>query len=133
MPGTWKLASLMIGAVILSRAASGAIACEASVHYAFGQPIDIEGVLKSKTGQHDAQGPFKVIYLELDEAVCVDPGEDAAGTENPVQRIQIAGDALKPKMPVGSRVKAKGNLFPAHTQWHVEPVLIDATLIEPEK
>lgn len=133
MPGNWKLSSLVIGAFLLLTAASAAAACDAPVHLTFGEPVEIEGVLKTKTGQHEAQGPFKVVYVELDQGVCVDPSEDDAGTESPITRIQVAGDALTADMPVGSRVKAKGSLFPAHTMWHVEPILIDATEVQSAK
>ena len=40
--------------------------------------------------------------------------------------MQIAGEASNKKLPVGSQVSVEGTLFPAHTMWHVEQVLIDA-------
>lgn len=130
MPGRRTLVSLVIAAANLSIVAGAARACDAPVHLAYEEPVEIEGVLRETTGHHDAQGDFKVIYLELDQGICVDPSEDGSGTESPITRIQIAGDALTTDMPVGSRVRAKGSLFPAHTQWHVEPVLIDAAEIQ---
>lgn len=125
--------TLAIAATALAMTSAAGQACESGVHLAYGQPVEIEGQLKSKTGQHEAQGPFKALYLQLDEAVCVDPSEGDAGTETPISRIQIAGDALTANLPTGSRVKATGTLFPAHTMWHVEPVLLDASRIAPAK
>ncbi len=75
-------------------------ACEAAVHYTFNEPVEIEGVLKSGIGHHEAQGEFFYSYLVLDQPVCVDaPKEGADGdfgtaaTEKPVDRIQVGGEA----------------------------------------
>jgi hypothetical protein len=69
--------------------------------------------------------------------VCVDApkggGDDDfgnIGTDNPVERIQMAGEASQQELPVGERVKVKGTLFGAHTMWHVEEVLIDASSVD---
>jgi hypothetical protein len=120
-------AGLVTGAV-------AARACEAAVHYTFNEPVEIEGVLKSGIGHHEAQGEFFYSYLVLDQPVCVDaPKEGADGdfsaapTEKPVGRIQVGGEASQRDLPAdGARVTVKGTLFGAHTAWHVEPVLIDA-------
>ena len=94
-------------------------------------------LLKSGTGHHEAQGDFSYTYLVLDKGVCVDAPKDGGdddfgntGTENPVERIQIAGEASQQALPIGERVKVKGTLFGAHTMWHVEEVLIDAPSVE---
>jgi len=112
-------------------------ACQAPVHLTYNEPIELEGVLKSGTGHHEAQGEFSFVYLALEQGICVDApkgrGNDdlnESGTEQPVDRIQIAGDAIMSELPIGEPVMAKGSLFAAHTMWHVEPVLLDATSIE---
>jgi hypothetical protein len=105
------------------------LACEAATHLAYNQPVELEGTLKTGKGQHDAQGPFDYTYLALDKPICVDAAKDDEfneSTESPVERIQIAGDAISKDLPIGSRATVKGTLFGAHTMWHVEPVLIDA-------
>ena len=42
----------------------------------------------------------------------------------------MAGEASQQELPVGERVKVKGTLFGAHTMWHVEEVLIDASSVD---
>jgi hypothetical protein len=94
-------------------------------------------VLKSGTGHHDAQGDYTYLYLALDEPICVDApkdaGDDDDATDAPVDRIQIAGDAIHGAPPLGERMRIKGTLFPAHAMWHADAVLIDATTAEPTK
>ncbi len=43
----------------------------------------------------------------------------------------MAGEAMRRRelLDVGKRVTVKGTLFGAHTMWHVEDVLIDATSV----
>jgi hypothetical protein len=87
-------------------------------------------VLKSGTGQHEAQGSFKYSYVELDAPVCVDSdrnNEFEQATETPVKRVQLAGEEAGKDLPLEKRVTIKGTLFGAHTMWHVEDVLIDAS------
>lgn len=120
--------------------AGDAHACEAAVHLTYNVPVEIEGVLKSGIGHHDAQGEFFYTYLVLDQPICVDPptggGDDDfgnTGTEKPVDRIQVGGEASQRDLPEeGARVIVKGLLFGAHTAWHVEPVLIDAESVLPK-
>jgi hypothetical protein len=47
-----------------------------------------------------------------------------------VTRVQIAGEASTQQLPIGKRVSVEGTLFSAHTMWHVEQVLIDASGVE---
>lgn len=110
------------------------LACEAATHLTYNQSVELEGTLKSGKGQHEAQGPFTYVYLALDKPLCVDAPKDgtdefAEGTENPVERIQIAGEAGSKELPIGSRATVKGTLFAAHTMWHAEDVLIDASSV----
>ena len=98
--------------------------------------LTLEGTLKAGKGEHDAQGPFAYVYLELDRPVCVDAPPAAAGDEDAaesigeaVTRVQIAGEASNQQLPIGKRVSVEGTLFPAHTMWHAEPVLIDAAAV----
>jgi len=133
------LLALALTGVGLVGVAVAARACEAAVHYTYDEPIEIEGVLKSGTGHHEAQGDFSYNYVALDKGVCVDApkggGDDDfgnTGTENPVERIQMAGEASQQELPIGERVKVKGKLYGAHTMWHVEEVLIDAESITPK-
>ncbi len=111
------------------------LACDAATHLTYNQPVELEGMLKSGKGQHETQGPFTYVYLALDRPVCVDAPKDgtdefAESTENPIERVQIAGDAGSKELPIGSRATVKGTLFAAHTMWHVEPVLIDADNVQ---
>jgi hypothetical protein len=129
--------ALAMGAVALTAGSVSAQACNADIHYTYNEPVEIEGVLKSGTGHHEAQGDFTYTYLVLDKGVCVDAPKDGGdddfgntGTENPVERIQIGGEASQQVLPIGERVKVKGTLFGAHTVWHVEEVLIDAPSVE---
>jgi hypothetical protein len=132
------------GLVVLALAITGTIvgpvaseACDAAIHYSYNDPVEIEGVLKSATGHHEAQGDFNYTYLALDKPICVDAPKEGGdddfgntGTDNPVERIQMAGEASQQELPMGERVKVKGTLFGAHTMWHVEEVLIDASSVE---
>jgi hypothetical protein len=129
--------ALAMGAAALAAVSVAAQACNADVHYTYNEPVEIEGVLKSGTGHHEAQGDFTYTYLVLDKGVCVDAPKDGGdddfgntGTENPVERIQIGGEASQQVLPIGERVMVKGTLFGAHTAWHVEEVLIDAPSVE---
>ena len=110
-----------------------ALACEGHLRLQFDKPVSLQGVLQSGTGNHEAQGTFSYVYLSLDKPICVDaapatPGDEDApqSVETPVTRVQIAGEAVNAQLPIGKRVEVEGTLFPAHTAWHVEDVLIDA-------
>jgi hypothetical protein len=124
--------------VFAAMACSGSVtwaraACEAATHLAYDKPVEIEGTLKSGTGQHDAQGEFSYSYVELDPPVCVDaqPNDEFnVGTEAPISRIQLAGEEAAKDLPIGKRVTVAGTLFGQHTMWHVEPVLIDAQSVD---
>ena len=125
-------AALLVGAVPAS-------ACEGDARVTFDQPATLQGTLKAGKGEHDAQGPFDYVYLALDKPVCVDaepaaPGDEDApqSIEAPVEKVQIAGEASNKKLPIGSKVSVEGTLFPAHTMWHVEPVLIDTADVIPK-
>ena len=105
----------------------------------YDEPVEIEGLLQSGTGHHEAQGDFDYVYLALDKPLCVDApasGGDEdfgnTGTDKPVDRIQVAGDLVGKGLPPGKRVAIKGKLFGAHTMWHVEDVLIDAASVDPK-
>jgi hypothetical protein len=108
-------------------------------HLQYDEPVELEGLLKSGTGHHEAQGDFDYVYLALDKPLCVDApagGGDEdfgnTGTDKPVDRIQLAGDLVGKELPMGKRVTIKGKLFGAHTMWHAEDVLIDATSVDPK-
>jgi hypothetical protein len=127
----------MITGMMLAAGASRAGACEAPLHLKYNEPVEIEGVLKSGTGKHEVHGDYAYVFLALDQGICVDPpkgGGDEdfgeSGTEKPVDRIQMAGEASQQELPVGKRVLVKGTLFGAHTMWHAEEVLIDASAVE---
>lgn len=128
-------AVLALAALVL--AGSEASACEAARHLKFNVPVTLEGVVGAGTGRHEAEGPYSYTYLELPEGICVD-GEDndpddaidESGTKTPVDRIQLGGKANSGTLTPGARVRAHGTLFPAHTQWHAEAVLLDASRIE---
>ena len=130
----------LVGALcLLTLGAGSADACDASKHLRYDEPVELEGLLKSGTGHHDAQGDFEYVFLALDAPLCVDApagagGDDFGntGTEKPVDHIQVAGDLIGKGLPVGRRVTIKGKLFGAHTMWHAEEVLIDAGSIEPK-
>jgi hypothetical protein len=125
----------------LAGTAGGARACEAAVHLTYHEPLELEGVLKTGIGHHDAQGEFFYTYLVLDRPICVDApagGGDEdfgnTGTEKPTDRVQVGGEASQRDLPEeGARVIVKGSLFGANTAWHVEPVLIDAESIAPKE
>jgi hypothetical protein len=128
-------ACLIVYLVLLAAAPS--FACEGDTRVVFDQAATLEGTLKAGKGEHEAQGPFAYVYLELEKPVCVDAPPAAAGDEDaaqsigePVGRVQIAGEASNQQLPIGKRVSVEGTLFPAHTMWHVEQVLIDAAGVE---
>jgi hypothetical protein len=133
------LAAGLSAASLLALGAGNAGACEASQHLQYDEPVELEGLLKSGTGHHEAQGDFDYVYLALDKPLCVDApagGGDEdfgnTGTDKPVDRIQLAGDLVGKELPMGKRVTIKGKLFGAHTMWHAEDVLIDATSVDPK-
>ena len=113
-----------------------AVACEAPVRLLYSTPTEIAGTLAQGKGQHDAQGEFAYTYVALDQPVCV--ASETAGdesnepTEKPIARIQLAGEAAGKDLPLGKHVKVSGTLFGAHTMWHAEDVLIDATDVTPD-
>jgi len=130
-------AAAVIAGVALAAGPSRAKACEAPKHLTYNEPVELEGVLKSGAGNHEAQGAFAYVFLALDQGICVDPPKGGGdedfgdtGTEKPVDRIQMAGEASQRELPVGKRVLVKGTLFGAHTMWHAEDVLIDASAVE---
>lgn len=128
-------ASLAAIAAALLTHPGAARACEATTRLAYNAPASVEGTLSEGKGQHEAQGEFTYTYVKLDQPVCVDADggdEFNVTTQEPVDRIQIAGDAVAKDLPVGSRVRVEGTLFGAHTMWHVEDVLIDATAVTPQ-
>lgn len=114
--------------------ASPSFACEAPTRLSYSAPAKLEGTLKEGKGQHDAQGEFTYVYLALDTPVCVDAPPEGdefnTPTAEPLERVQIAGEAIAKDMPMGKHVVVEGTLFGAHTMWHAEPVLIDAADIE---
>ena len=123
----------LIALALLVAGALPAVACEADRRVMFDKPATLQGTLAAGKGQHDAQGAFDYVYLVLEAPVCVDAAAAPAGEEDapqsiaePVTRVQIAGEASNKELPVGSQVSVEGTLFPAHTMWHVEQVLIDA-------
>ena len=115
-----------------------ASACEGEARVKLDTPVKLTGVLKEGKGEHEAQGPFRYVYLALDAPVCVELTADASedepapeGLDTPVGRIQIAGEASNSELPIGSLVAVEGTLYAAHTMWHVEDVLIDADDVKP--
>jgi hypothetical protein len=130
-------AMLLLMALGLAIAPASARACEAQTHLGYNQPVELEGTLKQGQGEHDVQGPFTYTYLALDKPICVEAPADGsdefnASTDQPVERIQMAGEAISEALPIGRRVAVKGVLFGAHTMWHVEPVLVDAAEVLPK-
>ena len=113
-----------------------AVACEAATHLVYNKPVEIRGTLKEGKGQHDAQGAFAYSYVALDQPVCVtsetETDEFNEPTDKPIDRIQLAGETAGKDLPLGKRVKVSGTLFGAHTMWHAEDVLIDATEVTAE-
>jgi hypothetical protein len=112
-------------------------ACEGDARVMFNEAVTLQGSLKAAKGEHEAQGPFEYVYLELEKPVCVDAPPAAAGGEDapqsvgePVTRVQVAGEASNQQLPIGKHVSVEGTLFSAHTMWHVEQVLIDAPSVE---
>ena len=128
--------TLCAACVCLSLSAIPALACEAATNFIYNKPVEIRGTLKSGKGQHEAQGAFAYSYVALDQPVCV--ASETAGdefnepTDKPIDRIQLAGETAGKDLPLGKRVKVSGTLFGAHTMWHVENVLIDASDVTPE-
>lgn len=117
--------------------AAPAFACEGDTRVVFNETATLQGTLKTGKGEHEAQGPFDYVFVELDKPVCVDappatPGDEDApqSVGEPVTRVQIAGEASNQQLPIGNHVAVEGTLFPAHTMWHVEQVLIDAPGVE---
>lgn len=125
-------AAALLGGLILATAPGALQACDAPVHVFYNQPVVLEGVLRTGTAHHDVQGDYTFTYLALDQGICVDGGDDDLGgpTPAPVDRIQLAGEAVTSELPIGTRVKAQGTLFPGHTMWHAEAVLMEASRIE---
>jgi hypothetical protein len=124
---------LAVGVLIWAGSAPAA-ACEAAKRLRYNEPVELEGMLRAGTGQHDAQGAFRYSYVELDAPVCVDTdgnNEFEHATQAPVNRVQLAGEEAGKDLPLGKRVAVSGMLFGAHTMWHVEDVLIDATSVAP--
>ncbi len=129
---------LIFNCLIACWVPAGAMACEGHDRLLFDKTATLEGVLKSGKGNHEAQGAFDYTYIALDSPVCVDAppaeaGDDdaAQSVEAPVAQIQIAGEAVDTQLPIGKRVSVEGTLFPAHTMWHVEDVLIDSAGLTP--
>jgi hypothetical protein len=128
--------TLRAAAICLLLSAAPALACEAATNLLYNKPVEIRGTLKAGKGQHEAQGAFSYSYVALDQPVCV--AAETAGdefnepTDKPIDRIQIAGEAAGKDLPLGKRVKVSGTLFGAHTMWHAEDVLIDASDVTPE-
>jgi len=114
------------------------LACESGERVRLDAPVKLSGVLKEGKGEHEAQGAFRYVYLELDAPLCVafppDEAEDKAtpqSEESTVSRVQIAGEAANGDLPVGAHVSVAGTLYGAHTMWHAEDVLIDADGVKP--
>ncbi|CAN1721430.1 DUF4431 domain-containing protein [Hyphomicrobium sp. 1Nfss2.1] len=129
-----------IAAVALSILGAPALghACEGDARLTLDKPATLEGVLKNGQGTHEAQGAFSYVYLALDKPVCVDAPVAGAADEDPqenveapVDRVQLAGEAVGAELPIGKHVSVSGTLFAAHTMWHVEDVLIDASEVSP--
>jgi hypothetical protein len=129
---------LLLSFAILACGVPAALACEGQARIAFDKPAVLEGVLKSGKGTHEAQGEFSYVYVELDKPVCVDAppaaeanNEDAVQSiEAPVTRVQLAGEAVGTDLPIGKHVAVEGTLFAAHTMWHAEEALIDASEVK---
>ena len=128
--------TLCIAAICLLLSAVPAPACEAATNFVYNKPVEIHGILKEGKGQHEAQGAFAYSYVALDQPVCVASETEAdefnEPTDKPIDRIQIAGEMAGKDLPLGKRVKVSGTLFGAHTMWHAEGVLIDASDVTPE-
>jgi len=128
--------TLRAACVCLVLSAAPALACEAATNLIYNKPVEIRGTLKEGKGQHEAQGAFAYTYVALDLPLCV--ASETAGdefnepTDKPIDRIQIAGEAAGKDLPLGKRVKVSGTLFGAHTMWHAENVLIDASDVTPD-
>lgn len=125
------MSRVRLASIILLAGSAQAWACEAERRLLYDQPVEIEGTLRTGTGQHDAQGAFAYSYIALDQPVCVDasPGNDefSQATERPIERIQLAGEEAGKDLPFGKHVAATGTLFGAHTMWHAEDVLMDVS------
>ena len=128
--------TLCAACICLLLSAIPALACEAATKLIYNKPVELRGTLKEGKGQHEAQGAFAYSYVALDQPVCVASETEAdefnEPTEKPIDRIQIAGEAAGKDLPLGKHVKVSGTLFGAHTMWHAEDVLIDASDVTPE-
>ena len=130
------MSPLSTAAIFLLLSAAPALACAAATNLVYNQPVEIRGTLKASKGQHEAQGEFAYTYVALDQPVCV--ASETAGdefnepTDKPIDRIQLAGEAAGKDLPLGKHVKVSGTLFGAHTMWHAEDVLIDASDVTQE-
>ena len=128
--------TLRAAGICLLLSAAPALACEAATNLVYNKPVEIRGTLKAGKGQHEAQGAFAYSYVALDQPVCVASETEAdefnEPTDKPIDRIQIAGEAAGKDLPLGQHVKVSGTLFGAHTMWHAENVLIDASDVTPE-
>jgi len=127
---------VLLSAGLLVATYGQSAACEGHDRLALDSTVELAGVLKSGQSEHEVQGPFDYVYLELAQPVCVDAPsgdseqDEAVSIPDPVSRIQIAGDLLGPDIPIGKAVTVAGTLFAAHTAWHAEDVLVDAARID---
>jgi hypothetical protein len=128
----------LLAAIFGALSAVQAAACEAARHLRYDEPVELEGVIGTGKGHHEAQGDFTYTYLALDEPLCVDApagGGDEdfgnTGTDKPVDRIQVVNPDDKFTLEPGARVRLKGKLFGAMTMWHAEEVLIGTEAVEP--
>jgi hypothetical protein len=131
------VALVVVAVTTVGLASAPLLACEGDTRVVFNEAATLQGTLKTGKGEHEAQGPFEYVYVELDKPICVDappatPGDEDApqSVSEPVSRVQIAGEASNQQLPIGKHVAVEGTLFPAHTMWHVEQVLIDAPGVE---
>jgi hypothetical protein len=130
------MSPLRAAAIFLLLSPAPALACAAATNLVYNKPVEIRGTLKAGKGQHEAQGEFAYTYVALDQPVCV--AAEAAGdefnepTDKPIDRIQLAGEAAGKDLPLGKHVRVSGTLFGAHTMWHAEDVLIDASDVTQE-
>jgi hypothetical protein len=56
-------AVLAAASVFALTARKAAVACEASHHLRYDEPVEVEGLLQSATGHHDVQGDFNYVYV----------------------------------------------------------------------
>jgi hypothetical protein len=141
MRGAGRAAAVVIAALGLglglAAASRAAPPCDAAVRLTYNEPVELEGVLVWASERREPQGELRYVFLALDQEICVDAPKSTAegaapegGTDEAVDRIQMAGAASEQGLPIGKRVLVKGTLFAAHTMRHVEEVLIDATAVE---